>query len=384
MKIQGQCVSLAAPPSGDESPWNVLAYEVALEGRGGVVLSRADFDQCVANFMRWGKEVPVVLYHADTDPMAHPASREAHAWITAMRVGALVRNGHAVATLEARFRWVNAETRESVRRGALAFGSVTIVQNGVDEESGDAVGSYLWSFSLTNNPALVDLPRIAAESSGALTASASDTSPMPDGRTPVPLSLQGNTMQNTMLTLAARLGIASANEDDATRSVIARAEETLVVRRQLGLSADAGVKDVESAITMLAADGAKVAVLSAELDALKVREAERNAREVADHVDALCADPSMAKTRAALTAFARADYAAFSKEYPRPTHALSSLTSRVTASRDGTPAPVFDLPRRHNDAALERAQELMAKENTLTLEAALRAASRELTKKAVR
>ena len=84
------------------------------------------------------------------------------------------RNGVAVATLEGRFRWVNEATRAQVQSGELAGGSVTMVQNGTDEETGDRVGSYLWSFSLTNNPALVDIPRIAAERYYGTVSSADD------------------------------------------------------------------------------------------------------------------------------------------------------------------------------------------------------------------
>ena len=473
--MQGVGVKLDAVVSGGgDSPWNVLAYEVALQGRGDVALARSDFEQCVANFMRWGKEIPVVLYHADTDAKAHPLAREAHAWITAMRVGSMQRDGKTVATLEARFRWVNAETRASVERGALAYGSVTLVQNGVDEESGDDVGSFLWSFSLTNNPALVDIPRITAErrvSAGryygavedrddvlamlraelmlpalaseadvtreldklaamvgsdedetgvdvddiiecireamrlpalttadeviaavrkalsAMPAEDSDSAgampPMSSGQAPASLSHKGNTMQTIQfLTLAARLGIASANEEDAQRSVIARAEETLAVRRQLGLGADVGVKDVEAKITALAGDAARVAVVTAENEALKVREAERSAREVDEHVAALCADPSMSKARVALEGFARADYAAFSKAYPKPAaNSAALLGGRITSGTDT--APAADGEESHTDRADSLATELMAKTPGLTYAVALSRASAILVQKAV-
>jgi len=472
--IQGACVALAAPAQGAESPWNVLAYEVALEGRGDVVLSRADFEQCVANFNRFGRRVPVVLFHADTDAMAHPDARKAHAWITAMRVGSMQRDGATVATLEARFRWVNTATRASVEAGELAFGSVTLVQNGVDEESGDEIGSYLWSFSLTNNPALVDIPRIAAsatlpkmtrlgwygdlddrddvvemlkstfrlpalasdaevtralddlasllttprdgidaedivgclrdalrlpvltpaadviaavrnalampsEDDGAASSSAgADARPMLSGHRPASHSLTENIMQNQFMTLAARLGIASATEEDAQRNVLARAEESLTVRRQLGLGADAGVKDVESKITALAADSARVAVLTAEVEALRVVEAERAAREVEEHVSALCADPAMSKARPALEAFARADYAAFSKAYPKPA-AGDLLGGRITAER-GTSAP-SDLnaaEESHTDRAHREALKLQASNPSLNYRDALLTASRKI------
>lgn len=481
--LLGACVKLDAPASnGALSPWNVLAYEVALEGRGDVKLTRQDFEECVANFSRLGGRVPVVLYHADTDPMAHPDARKAHAWITAMRVGSMQRDGKTCATLEARFQWVNAATRASVESGELAYGSVTMVQHGVDEETGDDIGSFLWSFSLTNNPALVDIPRIAASRAlppravkashwfgeiedrddvvamlravlrlptlapeadvvreldklasllgsdegatgvdvddivcairdamrlpalttaaetiaavrSALAApsdddaappSASVALPMTRGLAPASLSLTEKPMTITFITLAARLGIACTDEGAAQQQVLARAEESLPIRRQLGLGADASGKDVETKISALAADAARVAVLSAENEALKVRETERAQREVDEHVAALCADPVYAKSKDALTVFARADYAAFSKAYPKPANsaAISQLTRRVTASDGGTPAQVVSIGKRHNDAAGDRARELMAKNPNMELGAALSQASRELAQKA--
>jgi hypothetical protein len=472
--MQGVGVKLDAVVSGGgDSPWNVLAYEVALQGRGDVALARADFEQCVANFMRWGKEVPVVLYHADTDAKAHPLAREAHAWITAMRVGSMQRDGKTVATLEARFRWVNAETRASVERGALAYGSVTLVQNGVDEESGAEIGSYLWSFSLTNNPALVDIPRLTAErrvSAGryygavedrddvlamlraelmlpalaseadvtreldklaamvgsdedetgvdvddiiecireamrlpALTTadeviaavrkalaspmsgtpdSASNALPMQRGHAPASLH-QELTMSHTFITLAARLGIACTDEGAAQQQVLARAEESLPIRRQLGLSVDASAKDVAARIDALNTDAARVTALSAEVEALKVIEADRAAREVAAHVDALCADPAMARSRVALEAFARADYAGFSKAYPRPSAgSVSTLSQRVTAPASETPSTLGS-EESHTDRADALATELMAKTPGLTYAVALSRASAILVQKAV-
>lgn len=481
--LLGACVKLDASASnGALSPWNVLAYEVALEGRGDVKLTRQDFEECVANFSRLGGRVPVVLYHADTDPMAHPDARKAHAWITAMRVGSMRRDGKTCATLEARFQWVNAATRASVESGELAYGSVTMVQHGVDEETGDDIGSFLWSFSLTNNPALVDIPRIvasrvlppravktshwfgeiedrddvvamlravlrlptlapevdvvreldklasllgsdegatgvdvddivcairdamrlpalttAAETIAAVRSalaapsdddaappSASVALPMTRGLAPASLSLTEKPMTITFITLAARLGIACNDEGAAQQQVLARAEESLTIRRQLGLNADASGKDVETKISALAADAARVAVLSAENEALKVRETERAQREVDEHVAALCADPVYAKSKDALTVFARADYAAFSKAYPKPANsaAISQLTRRVTASDGGTPAQVVSIGKRHNDAAGDRARELMAKNPNMELGAALSQASRELAQKA--
>ena len=468
--VQGTSVKLAVG-GGAESPWNVLAYATKLRGRGAE-LTAADFDSCVANFRRWGREVPVVLYHADTDAAAHPDARKAHAWITEMRVGAMDRGGKPCATIEARFRWVNEATRASVEAGELAFGSITIVQGAVDEESGEAIGSFLWSFSLTNNPALVDLPRIAASrtlAAGAwygdvddrddvlemlrcilglpaladeatvvaelakldalvaapdaaggvdvddivaslrsamrLPALTSATDVLAAVRTALTPSAPGtmpggqqnstdarsmsrgsraaevNRMSITMLALAARLGYAASDEEDAGRHVAARAEESAEVRRTLGLSHTATPQDVAAKITALHSDAAKAAVLSAEVTALKAAEAERHDREVREHVEALCADSQLAKGRKALEAFARADYAAFAAEYPRPVTnaAQGALTARVTGlSGERTPTLTVGRPVRHNDAARERAAALMAADKTLTLESALKQASREL------
>lgn len=470
--IAGATVALAA--SQGESPWNVLAYEVALKGRGGVVLARADFAQCIANFERWGREVPVVLYHADTKDGAHPASRAAHAWITAMRIGTMQRNRVAVATLEGRFRWVNEATRAQVQSGELAGGSVTMVQNGTDEETGDSVGSYLWSFSLTNNPALVDIPRIAAEMGGEddgyEVSSPEDVLPMlrwalalpalateddvrrnlarldalaragdaeaqgvdlddivgcirdslrlpalttaPEvvaaalaaldkmnasapaegtGSTDSP-SMNGGPRVATekshmaqMMTLAARLGIAAASEEDASAAIAARAQETADVRRALNLTSDATGAHVAAKIAELSGLSVKVATLTTELDAAKAREAERVELDVAAHLDAMiAAQPALKPVRASLEFAARADFAGFVKANPLPRASAaqtSTLTQRVTAlaaSVDGTPSNVIAMPARHNDAAGARARELMAADKTLTLESALKQASREI------
>ena len=473
-RVTGRAMPLAASQA--TSPWNVLAYATKLRGRGaGVELTSADFASCVANFTRWGREIPVVLYHADTDATAHPDSRKAHAWIVEMRVGAMQRGGVSCATLEARFRWVNEATRASVDTGELAFGSITIVQGGVDEETGAECGSFLWSFSLTNNPALIDLPRIAASRTlaagawygdlddrddvvemlrcifglpaladeaaiaaelaklAALLAAPADASgidaddiiaslrsamrlpaltsaadvlaairaalaptpsapgEMPEGHND---SADSRSMSRgsraaketrmsttTMMALAARLGFAAPTEEAAAQHVAARAEESTEVRRSLGLPLASDAQAVAAKITALHSDAAKVAVLSAENEALKSVETERHNREVVEHVEALCSDPVMAKSRAALESFARNDFAAFSKAYPKPaiTAASLALTSRVTGlGGEKTPTIVSGRAARHNDAAADRAKELMAADKGLSLESALKQASREL------
>ena len=54
----------------------------------------------------------------------------------------------------------------------------------------------------------------------------------------------------------------------------------------------------------------------------------------------------------------------------------------MTASDGGTPAQVVSIGKRHNDAAGDRARELMAKNPNMELGAALSQASRELAQKA--
>jgi hypothetical protein len=472
-RVTGRAMPLAASQA--TSPWNVLAYATKLRGRGaGVELTSADFASCVANFTRWGREIPVVLYHADTDATAHPDSRKAHAWIVEMRVGAMQRGGVSCATLEARFRWVNEATRASVDCGELAFGSITIVQGGVDEETGAECGSFLWSFSLTNNPALIDLPRIAAsrtlaagawygdlddrddvvemlrcilglpaladeaaiaaelaklaallaapdDASGidaddiidslrsamrlpALTSAAdvlaairaalaptpSAPGEMPEGHNDSADSrsmsrgsraAKETRMSTTMMALAARLGFAAPTEEAAAQHVAARAEESTEVRRSLGLPLASDAQAVAAKITALHSDAAKVAVLSAENEALKSVETERHNREVVEHVEALCSDPVMAKSRAALESFARNDFAAFSKAYPKPavTAASLALTSRMTGlGGERTPAPVGGEPASHSDRANALALEIQAKTPSLSFRKALERASAQI------
>ena len=59
--------------------------------------------------------------------------------------------------------------------------------------------------------------------------------------------------------------------------------------------------------------------------------------------------------------------------------AALALTTRITAlGGEKTPAIVSGRAARHNDAAADRAKELMAADKSLTLESALKQASREL------
>ena len=381
----GAIVALAL----DSSAWWVLAYETELRGRDAS-LTRAHFNEIIQNFRRIGRSVPVALYHADRDPTAHPESRKAHAWLDDLRIGSMMLDGRKVATLEGKRRWVIDTTRADVACGAIVGGSITVFFNCEDDVTGENIGTLLYSFSLTNNPALtglpalaasafdvannpalVDLPRIAASRTlaagawcgdlddrddvvemlrcilglpaladeaaiaaelaklAALLAAPDDASgidaddiiaslrsamrlpaltsaadvlaairaalaPTPSAPGEIPEGHNDSTdsrsmsrgsraaketrMSTTMMALAARLGFAAPTEEAAAQHVAARAEESTEVRRSLGLPLASDAQAVAAKITALHSDAAKVAVLSAENEALKSVETERHNR----------------------------------------------------------------------------------------------------------
>ena len=161
MKRNSLVMFVALSAAQEASGWWVLAYEGELKGRGSS-LTREHFDQVIANFKRYGRPVPVTLYHADIDAAAHPDARKAHAWLDELRIGSMSVSGKTVATLEGKRRWVNAGTQADVAAGAIVGGSVTIFFNWKDDATAEKLGAYLYSFSLTNNPALTHLPALAA------------------------------------------------------------------------------------------------------------------------------------------------------------------------------------------------------------------------------
>ncbi len=168
MKLRKSLVMFVAlSAASDASGWWVLAYEGELKGRKSS-LTRAHFDQAITNFRRYGRSIPVTLYHADIDATAHPDARKAHAWLDDLRIGSMEVDGKTVATLEGKRRWVNDATKADVASGALVGGSITIFFNWKDDATAENVGAYLYSFSLTNNPALTQLPALAASQRSAL------------------------------------------------------------------------------------------------------------------------------------------------------------------------------------------------------------------------
>lgn len=376
------------------SDWNVLAYEVELKGRGGVTLSKQDFEDCVANFKRFG-QVPVVLFHADTDPSAHPDAAMARGWITALRVGSMERKGKTVATLEGRLA-LDAETKALVNADPprLAFGSITILQNAVDEESGERIGAYLYSYSLTNRPALTDVPRLAA-SQRLPSESATDpgrcaekeTTTMADTKSEGAVELRPVA---TFLPLAARIGIVAGAEDDAERKITALASEAVEHRATLGLAAHAPAGEVSAKLTALVNDAAKLTVLEKELETLR-EESNTRAREAAtEEVAQLVACGAIAndaKARAAAVDLRVKHPEQFAAMFAGKRDAKSKraeLMGKRIAPVGGTaPASMTNAEPLTGYAAFTAqcesvARELMNKDSELSYENALSEASRQI------
>lgn len=166
-QVFGAFVPFASAEPGPDG-WIPLAY--AVEMKSGVALSKKDFEDCVDNFNRYPC-VPIVIEHADTDPWAPAEWKAPHGHIDALRVGTMTRtmrdgSTREVAALEGKPSYDEA-TLAAVKARTWRFGSITIIQGAVDEETGAKLGSMLWSWSLTAHPRLTGLPAIAASRRGA-------------------------------------------------------------------------------------------------------------------------------------------------------------------------------------------------------------------------
>lgn len=181
MKIRhlayGLCVALSVLPTDAEGgPWTTIAYEAELKGYRladgtHARITSKDIDDMVKNFGRYPK-APIVVEHADTREgmPAEWATPRGH--VVALRRGTFTRTlpdgtTKAVASLEARLD-TSPEVRLSIVGDAETktpptwpFCSITTAK-GTDEETGAALGTVLYSVSLTAHPRLKDLPRLAA------------------------------------------------------------------------------------------------------------------------------------------------------------------------------------------------------------------------------
>lgn len=160
--VHGSFIRLGAKGSELEGGWIVLAYEVAMRGRGKMTLTRQDFEECVRNFEGYSC-CPITLEHADA--MGGPAEwSEPHGHIEELRVGEMTRTvdgqDKTVATLEGRPSYLGT-TAADVAAGKWRYGSIFILKGVVDEETDTKLGAMLWSWSLTAHPRLRDVSRLA-------------------------------------------------------------------------------------------------------------------------------------------------------------------------------------------------------------------------------
>lgn len=166
--VFGAFVPFAAETVVRPDGWIVLAYAVAMK-TSKVTLAKADFEDCVRNFAAYPC-CPVTIEHADTadDPFgALPKEwKEPNGHIEELRVGEMTRTVGGqpvvVATLEGRPSYEASVANDVGAKKKWRFGSITILQGAVDEETGQKLGSMLWSWSLTAHPRLTGLPAIAA------------------------------------------------------------------------------------------------------------------------------------------------------------------------------------------------------------------------------
>lgn len=418
----GLCVALSVPPTDAEGgPWTTIAYEAELKGyrlpdgtHAKITLS--DIDQMVANFARYPKS-PIVVEHADTREGMPAEWAQPRGHVVALRKGTFSRKlpdgtVKEVASLEARFD-VSPEVRLSIVGDAATqtppvwpFCSITTAR-GIDEETGVALGTVLYSVSLTAHPRLADLPRLAASANGAelgywygelktrgdvvsmlreifdlpvvsgetevlsaltrlegllgtpedqsgvdvddivhslrraLRLDALKTSaevvagvrqaltvlPAAEGSAPAEMSRgaaavtrpkEGKPMK-TMLELAAALKLtAAATEEAALSAVTSLAQDGATVREVLGLKPEVSVAAELATIT---AERAELGKLRTEVTALRADSEKRAEAELSRRVEeVLVAEGATGdeKRSRALIAYARADRAAFDKDYPAP------------------------------------------------------------------
>lgn len=523
---------VALSAAADASGWWVIAYETELKGRKSS-LTRAHFEQVLTNFKRYGRPVPVTLYHGDIDAAAHPEARKAHAFLDELRIGSMEVEGKTVATLEGKRRWVNDATKADVASGALVGGSITIFHRWVDDVTAENVGAYLYSFSLTNNPALTHLPPLAASAEGAdergtalgyiylpegdvafidcmvphhqmavamaqhvvergsadavkalagriiaaqtgeiaamraarreITgaeeasypeeyaadmvemlarldgasldamfldamvphhasgiaiadaaiphlaradlremakgivraqtaeiaemhalrgAASSDPMPMSGRHRGAAASTTETTTMSKLIALAALIGVAAKNDDEASTALDDRLRENLNVRRALNLSAAAPAAEVAGALSKLTTDAARVPALVQELDAFKKREADAlGAVRKAWIDDVMAAQGLPDSVRSSLELHAAQDWAGFQKAHPRPSREelgqraqdgtrLSRLELGAGAPKR-TPRPQTDAGDEPTDDDIDAAAQALMQEHDVDYATAL-------------
>lgn len=316
----------ARDPEADGTRWVELAYAVSMT-ESDVTLSKEDFEQCVVNHRRYPC-VPVVIEHADTSWFGDPEQSEPHGYVEELRVGereVTDANGakRMAATLEGRVSFDDA-TAPTVGPGKKwRFGSITIIKGAVDEATGAGLGAMLWSWSLTAHPRLMGLAPIAAsidptklttEQAAKLRAALAN---VPDrgaaARTTTEFSMK------TFLELAARFGLAAANEEEAKEKVIAFLGLGADALKAFSLAPHASPQELAAKITSLTVAAAKVPALEQELAVFR---AEKTAAAKAEREkyfeDLFAVQPELKVAEASLRLHAEHDFDGFSKAHPRP------------------------------------------------------------------
>jgi hypothetical protein len=346
----GPCVELRSIASAKEGKWNPIAYEVDLKGRD-LAVTRQHFEECVANFKR-NPRAPIVIEHADTrwDADELPDDwRSPHGWVLELRVGEFKRpDGSTVASLEARCVLDDA-TRGDVTADPpkWPYVSATLFFNTRSEETGDYLGTILYSLSLTAHPALVDLPQFVASQRTA-------APPKPRGQEAAkePQSML------TLVMLAAVLGRTAKDETEAGAIVRAAIEDKTELHRALALPIDAPRADAISKIAELTTQASRVGKLEKDLEESKasVALAVTEATKRVEHLSALfAARPELNAARPAIEVFARTDYAAFAAAYPIP-EAKPAADAKAPTTAHTKPLDVaLSDARKENKASSPRA-----------------------------
>jgi hypothetical protein len=146
-------------PEALSTTWNVVAVPGVFKGHasGPFELNDKVFSQIIANFAR----DPLGRINVDHDHVSETLAGDvssrgapAPAWIDALEL----RQGK----LWGRWRWVDAETVENVRKGKIAYLSPAISFNSLDPVTGEERGARLSSVALTNKPFLRNIPVVKA------------------------------------------------------------------------------------------------------------------------------------------------------------------------------------------------------------------------------
>lgn len=244
-----------------------------------------------------------------------PGAVEAGYWY-----GEIETRGDVLAMLRCVFDLPVAATEADVLAALERLAALASAEDSEGVDVGRVVDRLREALRL---PVLTTIPEVLAQVRTAL----ADLPPAPTATMSRGPAAQENPMSK-FIALAASLACVTAKTDDEAYAAIEahttkQRAEARATREALRLSADAPHAEVLGAVSALSTSAAKVPALEAKLGEFEKAAAERFAADVKAHVDDYIAagGPEREASRAALDAFARADYAAFSKAYPRPSAA---------------------------------------------------------------